>query len=242
MEYSGKAIETPLKKTAPSKPHYHGHRNRLRKKMLTHADGLADYELLELILAQALPRGDVKPLAKELMRIFGSFADVLTANPIQMMQVKGVGEAVIIAIKIAHQASLRLVAEKMDAQNIISSWQAVLDYCRVHMAYGDREQFCMICLDQRNHVIDYKVIQTGTINHVTLYPREIVKQAFDKGATALIIVHNHPSGSPEPSQGDIDFTKKLHHILKPLDIALHDHIIITRSKHFSFRENGLLVG
>ncbi len=222
-------------------PHYHGHRQRLREKLLRNADGLADYELLELILAQALPRGDVKPLAKELLKKFDSFAALLAAPPSQIMEVKGAGESVAAALKTTYHASSRLAAAQINNKHVISSWQELLNYCRVKIAYANMEQFYVICLNQRNHVIDHQLLQTGTINHVTLYPREILKHALDKGATALIIVHNHPSGSAQPSQGDIDFTNKLHLVLKPLDINLHDHLIITHSGHFSFRQNGLLV-
>ncbi len=221
-------------------PHYHGHRNRLRNKLMENSDALADYELLEMILMQILPRGDVKPLAKMLIAHFGSLADVITAPSGQISEIKGAGLAVATSLKLIHQTSLYLLKHQIAKQHVLSSWQQVLDYCRVALAYCDREQFCMIYLDRKNYVICDEIIQSGTIDHVVLYPREIVKSALDKGATALIMVHNHPSGSVEPSKADIQFTTKIAEALKPLDIALHDHLIISRNNHYSFQQNGLL--
>ncbi len=234
--------DKPADKKIAEKPHYYGHRTRLKEKLLHKPDALADYEILELILMQALPRVDVKPLAKQLIKQFGSLANVIAADAEQIKQLKGIGDTVVAAIKLNHIVSIKMTQSQIEHRHVINSWQELLDYCRVSMAYADLEQFSLIALNQRNHVIDQSLLQSGTINHVTLYPREIIKHALQKGATAVILVHNHPSGSAKPSKGDIAFTEKLHQALKPLDIALHDHIIITASEHYSFRQNGLLFG
>jgi DNA repair protein RadC len=221
------------------KPDYLGHRARLRERFLKGADALPDYELLELLLMQALPRRDMKPLAKELLRRFGSFQRVISAEPAELLAVKGMGEAALVALKSVQAAALRLArAEALD-RPVISSWQKVLDYCRASMAYGKTEQFRLLFLDRKNVLIADEVQQRGTVDHTPLYPREVVKRALELGASAIILVHNHPSGDPTPSKADIAMTREVVEAALKLGIAVHDHIIIGGSGHASLKSLGL---
>ncbi|CAE7405082.1 map [Symbiodinium microadriaticum] len=223
------------------KPHYHGHRDRLRARFNEAGpDALADYELLELILFRALPRGDVKPLAKTLIAQFGSFAGALAADPDALADVKGVGTAVITELKIAHAAALRAAKEQMMDQPILSSWQAVLDYCRTAMGHEPVEQFRVLFLDVKHRLIADEVQSKGTIDHTPVYPREVMKRALSLSAASIILVHNHPSGDPTPSRADIALTKEIVKAGDVLDVKLHDHIIISRSDHASFKDLGML--
>ncbi len=191
-EKSGDLAETP---------HYHGHRERLRSRFReAGSNALADYELLELILFRALPRRDVKPLAKALMAKFGSFAEVVSAAPARLAEVKGAGDAVVTEIKLIEAASQYFVLDKVRSRAVPSSWNAVLEYCRASMAFADREQFRILFLDKRNQLIADEVQQIGTVDHTPVYPREVVKRALELSATAVILVHNHPSGDPTPSR------------------------------------------
>jgi DNA repair protein RadC len=223
------------------KPHYHGHRQRLRTRFLdAGADALPDYELLELMLFASNPRGDTKPLAKALIERFGSFQRVLSAPPQQLAEVKGLKEAGIVAIKTAQAAALRLAKAEAMERPVMTSWNKVLDYCRASMAYETRESFRLLFLDRKNRLIADEVQQRGTIDHTPVYPREVVKRALEIGAAALIMVHNHPSGDPTPSRADIDMTRAVKDAAEKLGISLHDHIIIAGDEHASLKGLGLI--
>ncbi|MCE2483054.1 MAG: DNA repair protein RadC [Alphaproteobacteria bacterium] len=224
------------------KPHYHGHRARLRRRFLAGgADALADYELLELLLFQALPRGDAKPLAKRLLAHFDDdFAEVIGAPADRLRAVEGVGEAVVAALKTAEAVALRLMRERMRARDVVSSWRDLLAYCRARIAGAAREQFHILFLDTRNQIIADEQQQTGTVDHAPVYPREVIKRALELSASAIILVHNHPSGDPTPSAADIDITRKIAQAGRELGVAVHDHLVIARGGHTSFRAEGLL--
>jgi DNA repair protein RadC len=226
-----------------NRPHYHGHRQRLRQRFLTGGrQALADYELLELLLAIAIPRGDVKPLAKTLLEKFGRFADVLRASPAELAAVKGIGETTAAVLKTIEAAALHLMEQDLKTQPVLRNWQTVIDYCRAQMGHARIEQFRLLFLDSRNAVIRDEVQQTGTINQTAIYPREVVKRALEVGAAAVIMVHNHPSGDPTPSKSDIDMTRHVASALKVVGIALHDHIIISRADHASLKGMGFIEG
>ena len=217
-------------------PHYHGHRERLRGRFReAGADAVSDYELLELVLFRAIPQRDVKPLAKELIVKFGSFAEVVAAPPARLAEVKGMGEAAITELKVVHAAASRLARGQVQKRTVLSSWSSVIDYCRTAMAYADKEQFRLLFLDKRNQLIADEVQQVGTVDHTPVYPREVVKRALELSATALILVHNHPSGDPTPSRADIQMTQAIIDVAKPLGIAVHDHIIVGKEGHASFK-------
>jgi DNA repair protein RadC len=204
------------------------------------ADALPDYELLELVLFGANARGDVKPLAKKLLARFGSFAGVLTADPTQLAAVEGVGPVAIATLKTIQAAARRLAREQARTAPVLAGWQAVLDYCRIAMAHEPIEQVRLLFLDRKNHLIGDEVVQRGTIDHTPLYPREVVKRALEVGATALVLVHNHPTGDPTPSKADIDMTRTLARAAEGVGISLHDHLVIGRHGHSSFKALGLL--
>lgn len=217
-------------------PHYHGHRERLRGRFRdAGADAISDYELLELVLFRAIPQRDVKPLAKELIAKFGSFAEVVAAPRARLKEVKGIGEAAVDELKIVHAAANRLTRGRFQKRTVLSSWSSVLDYCRSAMAYEDKEQFRLLFLDKRNQLIADEVQQVGTVDHTPVYPREVVKRALELSATALILVHNHPSGDPTPSRADIQMTQAIIDVAKPLGISVHDHIIVGKEGHASFK-------
>jgi DNA repair protein RadC len=221
---------------AEARPHYHGHRARLRKRFLEGSpDAMADYELLEMVLYGAFPRTDTKPLAKELIRRFGSFAEVLAAPRARLEEVEGVGEAVITSLKVVHAAATRMRRLEARERTVLSSWSSVLDYCRTAMAFADKEQFRVLFLDKRNQLIADEVQQTGTVDHTPVYPREVVKRALELSATAVILVHNHPSGDTTPSRADIEMTRQIVEIARALGIAVHDHIIVGRDGHASLK-------
>jgi DNA repair protein RadC len=218
-------------------PHYHGHRERLRKRFLeAGSDAVSDYELLELILFRAIPQRDVKPIAKELIAKFGSFAEVIAAPPHRLREVKGIKDAAVAEFKIIHAASGRIARGQVKKNRpVLSSWSSVLDYCRTAMAFADKEQFRILFLDKRNQLIVDEVQQTGTVDHTPVYPREVVKRALELSATAIILVHNHPSGDPTPSQADIHMTQAIIDVAKPLGIAVHDHLIVGKEGHASLK-------
>ncbi|MGL4729730.1 MAG: RadC family protein [Bosea sp. (in: a-proteobacteria)] len=222
-------------------PHYHGHRERLKTRFMeAGGDALPDYELLELVLMRAIPRKDVKPLAKELIAKFGSFGEVISAPPARLMEVKGIGEAVTIDFKVIQASVTRLAKSRITQRPVLSSWSSVIDYCRAAMAFSEVEQFRILFLDKKNALIADEVQQTGTIDHTPVYPREVVKRALELSATAIILVHNHPSGDPTPSGADIAMTRLIAETAKPLGIELHDHIIVGRDGHASFKGLRLL--
>ncbi|HEY8383019.1 MAG TPA: DNA repair protein RadC [Microvirga sp.] len=217
-------------------PHYHGHRDRLRARFVeTGGDALPDYELLELVLFRSIPRRDVKPMAKELVRRFGSFAEVLAASPARLMEVDGIKENVVTDLKIVEAAARRLAKGAVAKRPVLSSWTAVLDYCRTAMAFMDKEQFRLLFLDKRNALIADEVQQSGTVDHTPVYPREVVKRALELSASALILVHNHPSGDPTPSSADVSMTREIMEVARPLGITVHDHIIVGREGHASLK-------
>jgi DNA repair protein RadC len=217
-------------------PHYHGHRERLRARFRdAGADAVSDYELLELVLFRAIPQRDVKPLAKELIAKFGSFAEVVGAPHGRLREIKGLGEAAVTELKIVHAAASRLAKGQVQKRPVLSSWGSVLDYCRTAMAFSDKEQFRLLFLDKRNQLIADELQQTGTVDHTPVYPREVVKRALELSATALILVHNHPSGDPTPSRADIQMTQAIIDVAKPLGIAVHDHIIVGKEGHASLK-------
>jgi DNA repair protein RadC len=219
---------------AEAPPHYHGHRDRLRGRFRdAGADAVSDYELLELLLFRTIPQRDIKPLAKELIAKFGSFAEVLAAPRQRLEEVKGVKEATSTDLKIIHAAASRVTQGAVKKREVLSSWTAVLDYCRTKMAFEDKERFGIIFLDKRNQVIADEIQQTGTVDHTPVYPREVVKRALEWNATAIILVHNHPSGDPTPSRADIQMTQQIVEIAKRLGISVHDHIIVGKAGHAS---------
>jgi DNA repair protein RadC len=221
---------------AEAPPHYHGHRDRLRARFReAGSDALADYEMLELILFRAIPVRDVKPLAKELLARFGSFAEVISAPIERLKEVEGIGVSVATDIKIVAAAAQRLAKGAVRKRPVLSSWSSVLDYCRTAQAFSEKEQFRILFLDKRNQLIADEVQQQGTIDHTPVYPREVVKRALELSATAIILVHNHPSGDPTPSHADIEMTKQVATVAKPLGVALHDHIIVGKDGHVSFK-------
>jgi DNA repair protein RadC len=217
-------------------PHYHGHRERLRGRFReAGADAVSDYELLELVLFRALPRRDVKPLAKALIEKFGSFAEVIAAPPQRLAEVSGLGDSAITELKIVEAAARRLARGEVKKRPLLASWSAVLEYCRAAMAFADKEQFRILFLDKRNQLIADEVQQVGTVDHTPVYPREVVKRALELSATAVILVHNHPSGDPTPSRADIQMTQQIVEVAKPLGIAVHDHIIVGKEGHASLK-------
>jgi len=223
------------------KPHYHGHRSRLRARFLESGGvGIPDYEILELILFGVFRNGDVKPLAKALVDEFGSLAAVLAAPVDRLGKVPGCGAAVIAALKVTREAGLRMLKADAMQRPAISNWQALLDYCRAVLQHEGIEQFRILFLDRKNQVIADEAQQRGTIDHTPVYPREVVKRALELNAAALILVHNHPSGDPTPSRADIEMTKQVRDAAAALGIALHDHLVVGRKGHVSFREKGLL--
>ena len=234
---AGKVGRTERKAFLPeAAQHYHGHRERLRARFReAGSEAVSDYELHELVLFRAIPQRDIKPLAKELIAKFGSFAEVVAAPEARLAEVKGMGEAAVTELKVVHAAASRLARGQMQKRTVLSSWSSVIDYCRTAMAYADKEQFRLLFLDKRNQLIADEVQQIGTVDHTPVYPREVVKRALELSATALILVHNHPSGDPTPSRADIQMTQAIIDVAKPLGIAVHDHIIVGKEGHASFK-------
>ncbi|MBN8967039.1 MAG: DNA repair protein RadC [Rhizobiales bacterium] len=217
-------------------PHYHGHRERLRDRFKEAGpDALSDYELLEMVLFRALPRRDVKPLAKSLIARFGSFAEVVHAPEARLREISGIGDAAITEVKLIAATASRVIKGQMKQRPVLSSWSSVIDYCRAAMAFADKEQFRILFLDKRNQLIADEVQQVGTVDHTPVYPREVVKRALELSATAVILVHNHPSGDPTPSTADIQMTKSIVAISSPLGISVHDHIIVGKNGHSSLK-------
>ncbi|MCQ0969243.1 DNA repair protein RadC (plasmid) [Paracoccus sp. TK19116] len=217
------------------------HRARLRDRFMQGgADALPDYELLELVLFRAIPRQDVKPLARRLIDHFGDFNRVLSATPARLADVPGVGQAVVTEFKIVEAAAQRLARARVMNRPILSSWDSLLDYCHTAMAHRETEQFRVLYLDRKNVLIADEAQAQGTVDHVPVYPREIVRRALELNASALILVHNHPSGDPTPSQSDIAMTARIEAAAGSMDITVHDHLIIGKSRELSFRAQGLL--
>ena len=213
-----------------------GHRERLRARFIATGDkSLPDYELLELLLMRSVPRRDVKPLAKKLIARFGSFAEVLGARHERLQEVEGIGEAIATDLKIVEASMRRYAKGAIKNRPLLESWQQVIDYCRTALAFADREEFHILFLDKRNFLIADETQSIGTVDHTPVYPREVVRRSLELSATALILVHNHPSGDPNPSLADVKMTLDLIEIAKPLGIIIHDHIIVGRNGHASLR-------
>jgi DNA repair protein RadC len=218
-----------------------GHRERLRTRFQKHgAQALPDYELLELVLFAAIPRRDTKPLAKALLARFGSYAEVIAAPRERLLEIEGVGEALVNQLKIVEEAARRLTQAQIMGKPVLSSWTALIDYCMAAMARAPQEEFRVLYLDRKNVLIADEVQAKGTVDHAPVYPREIVKRALEHGASAIILVHNHPSGDPTPSKADIAMTREIVAAAKALKIAIHDHLVIGRAGHASFKSLGLL--
>ena len=198
-------------------------------------DALSDYELLEMVLFRALPRRDVKPLAKTLIAKFGSFAEVVHAPEARLREISGLGDAAVTEMKLIAATASRVAKGQVKQRTVLSSWSSVIDYCRAAMAFADKEQFRILFLDKRNQLIADELQQVGTVDHTPVYPREVVKRALELSATAIVLVHNHPSGDPTPSQADIQMTKSIVAIAAPLGISVHDHIIVGKNGHSSLK-------
>ncbi|MGJ8570937.1 MAG: RadC family protein [Hoeflea sp.] len=234
---SGRALQTAPDE-APVKPdeHFHGHRDRLRQRFRDSGDrALADYELLELVLFRLIPRRDTKPIAKALLTRFGSLPEVLGAPAHLLTEVKGVGDSVATDLKLVASIAHRMLKGELSGRQVLASWSSVIEYCRAAMAFEAREQFRVLFLDKKNALIADEVQQTGTVDHTPVYPREVVKRALELSATAIILVHNHPSGDPTPSRADIEMTKLIIDTARPLGITVHDHIIIGKDGHASLK-------
>jgi DNA repair protein RadC len=226
---------------AKEKPDHLGHRGRLRRRLLDQGgESLADYEVIEFLLFAAQARGDTKTTAKALIRRFGSLGGVLNAGPDELKTVEGMGEVSIAALKVVPEAARRMAREAVGDTPVIASWDKLLDYCRIAMAEQPVEQFRLLFLDKKNKLIADEAQQRGTVDHTPVYPREVVKRALELNASALILVHNHPSGDPTPSRADIAMTAEIKEAAEKLGIALHDHLVIGKAGHASFRALGLL--
>lgn len=222
-------------------PHWLGHRERLKARFReAGGDALPDYELLELALFRAVPRRDVKPLAKALIKRFGSFAEVLGASRERLLEVKGVGEAVAFDIALAAACARRLARGAVAQRETLGSWSAVIEYCRAAMAFAEREEFRVLFLDKRNGLLADEVQSRGTIDHVPVYAREILRRALELGAAAIVLVHNHPSGDPTPSAADVKMTREIVALASAMGVTVHDHIIVGRNGHSSLKGMALM--
>jgi len=216
--------------------HYEGHRQRLRARFAeAGSDALSDYELLEMLLFRTIPRADTKALAKSLLATFGSIAEILGATPKRLMEVPGIGEAVAHDIKLVAVLAQRMLRSELRGKQVLSSWAQVLEYCRAAMAFEEREQFRILFLDKKNCLIRDECQQVGTVDHTPVYPREVMRRALELSASAIILVHNHPSGDPAPSSADIEMTKLIIATAQPLGITVHDHIVIGKNGHASMK-------
>jgi DNA repair protein RadC len=222
------------------RPHYVGHRDRLRERALAGGlSALPDYEVLELFLFRAMPRGDVKPLAKQLLARFGSLGGVLGAAPEELKTVKGVGETLALDLKLLHETALRTARETVGKRPVISSWSALLAYVKTALAHEAREQFRVLFLDKKNQLVADELMGLGTVDHAPVYPREVARRSLELSASAVILLHNHPSGDPTPSGADVDMTRQVVEALRPLRIAVHDHLVVGRDGVASFKALGL---
>jgi len=231
----------PAKEAAQKeKPHYAGHRQRLRERFMKGgADALADYELLELVLFMAIPRRDVKPLAKSMLAKFGDLPTLLNANVEELTAVEGITENTAIALKAVSATATRLLRQEIMHKPVLSNWSRLMDYCQATMAQEKKEHFRILFLNKKNELIADEIQSSGTVDHTPAYPREIMKRALELGATALVLVHNHPSGDPSPSQADVDMTMAIIKAAEPFSITIHDHVIVSRNGYASFKSKGL---
>jgi DNA repair protein RadC len=222
-------------------PEHAGHRQRLKERFRKGGPAaVADYELLELVLYAAIPRRDTKPIAKRLIARFGSFAEVINAPAARLEEIEGVSASVVMQLEIVRAAALRLMQSQVMAQPVLASWDALLAYCRAAAGYAQREEFRILFLDKKNRLMADEVQAQGTVDHVPVYVREVVKRALELSATAIILVHNHPSGDPAPSRADVEMTKQIVAAAKPLGVVVHDHVIVGRQGHASFKGLGLI--
>ena len=220
----------------PAQPHYAGHRERLRERFMANGgSALADYELLELLLFRILPRRDTKPIAKAMLARFGSFSEALGAPAHLLEEIDGLGPTAIADLKVVLAAAQRIGKDAVHDKPLMGSWRQVIDYCKAQMAYEAKEQFRILFLDKKNRLIADEVQQVGTVDHTPVYPREVIKRALELSSTAMILVHNHPSGDPQPSPADVQMTRQIADIATPLGISLHDHIIIGKNGHASLK-------
>ncbi len=243
LPFGDEALATPVATGSGGRlPSYiQDHRRRLRTRFLEGgAAAMPDYELLELLLFRAIPRQDVKPLARLLLETSGDFNRVVTAPLTRLLDVKGVGEAVALELHIVGAAAQRMMRARVINQPVLSSWDALLDYCHTVMAHRETEQFRILFLDRKNVLIADEEQAKGTVDHVPVYPREVVKRALELNASALILVHNHPSGDPTPSDADITMTLQVQDACRSLSITLHDHLVIGKGREMSFRSLGYL--
>ena len=222
-------------------PHYWGHRERLRQRFLTGGhESMPEYELLELLLFNAIPRIDVKPLAKKLLEEFGDLNGVVAASEHRLLQIPGTTEKVFFQLRVVEALAHRMARAKVMQRSVLSSWEALMSYCKTVMAHRDTEQFRILFLDQKNTLIADEAQAKGTVNHVPVYPREVAKRALELNATAIILVHNHPSGDPTPSRADVEMTEQIVLACDAIGVTVHDHVIIGKELDTSFRSNGLL--
>lgn len=222
-------------------PHYHGHRDRLRARFAEGgADSLQDYELLELVLFTLIPRKDVKPLAKDLIKHCGSLPEVMAASIDKLQEVEGVSYNCAVGLKSIAALGLRAMKQEFKTRPVLNNWSRLMDYCQAGMAHETKEHFRILFLNKKNELLADEIQGSGTVDHTPAYPREIMKRALELGATALILMHNHPSGDPKPSRADIDMTALIIRAAEPFNITIHDHIIISRNGYTSFKSEGLL--
>ena len=222
-------------------PHYHGHRDRLRQRFVeSGAEALQDYELLELVLFMAIPQKDVKPIAKDLIARFGGLPEVMNAPMEELIKIDGIKENTAIAMKSIAALSHRALKKEIMKKPVLNSWNRLMDYCHATMAHETREHFRILFLNKKNELMADDIQNSGTVDHTPAYPREIMKRALELGATAMILVHNHPSGDPKPSQDDITMTRHIMRAAEPFSIIIHDHIIVSKSGYSSFKNLGLM--
>ncbi|MCA8884002.1 MAG: DNA repair protein RadC [Rhodobacteraceae bacterium] len=225
----------------PQPSYIRDHRQRLRTRFLEGGPkAMPDYEVLEMLLFRALPRIDVKPIAHDLLKAFGDLTHVIAAPPERLCEIKGVGDTVVVEFALAREVAERMARSKVLQREVLSSWDALMDYCHTSMSHGQIEQFRVLYLDRKNVLIADEEQARGTVDHVPVYPREVMKRALHLNASALILVHNHPSGDPTPSDADISMTERIDHAATVLGLTLHDHVIIGKSRELSFRAEGLL--
>jgi len=229
------------KEDASKEPHYKGHRQRLRERFLTNGpDALQDYELLELLLFMAIPRRDVKPLAKALLAQFGSLPEIMAANPKELTAINGISENTAAALKATEALAARMLRQDLEGKPVLNNWSRLMDYCHATMAHETKEHFRILFLNKKNELIADEIQGSGTVDHTPVYAREVMKRSLELGATAIILMHNHPSGDAKPSQADIDMTHKIIRAAEPFNITIHDHIIIARSGYTSMKNEGLI--
>lgn len=225
----------------PVEPHHTGHRQRLRERFAAHGpDALADYELLELVLFSLIPRRDVKPLAKRLLAAFGGLPEVMNAAPADLEKVEGISKNTALALKAITALANRGTRAALLNRPVLSNWTRLMEYCRATMAHEKREHFRILFMNKKNELIADEIQGSGTVDHTPAYPREIMKRALELGATAMILLHNHPSGDPNPSQADIEMTARIIESARPFEIVIHDHVIVSRNGHTSFKALGLM--